>query len=123
MPSTETTAAGLPVLHVAGTLRDALAPEALARLGTEELAHFLAERRWFGAKGGTPRAVRFAEVIPLDWDDGSFALARLDVETADGAHHRYQLPLAVRTRGAPTAVLARVESASGDGLLFDAVED
>jgi trehalose synthase-fused probable maltokinase len=115
--------AGVPTLHVEGTLRDALAPEVLARLTTEDLARFLAGRRWFGAKGGAPRAARIANVIPLTWDDGSFAIARLDVETEAGVRQRYQLPLAVRDRGAPAAVLAQIESPSEEGLLFDAVED
>jgi len=124
MPSTAAdVAAGVPTLHVEGTLRDALAPEVLARLTTEDLARFLADRRWFGAKGGAPRAARIANVIPLTWDDGSFAIARLDVETEAGVRQRYQLPLAVRDRGSPAAVLAQVESPGGDGLLFDAVED
>ncbi|MDQ3997054.1 MAG: hypothetical protein M3303_08545 [Gemmatimonadota bacterium] len=127
MPRSPTTAAdaahGLPTLHVEGALRDALDREVLARLTTEDFARFLAERRWFAAKSGAPRAARIVSVIPLDWDDGSFAIARLDVETEDGAHQRYQLPLAVRDRGAPTSVLAHVESTRGDGLLFDAVED
>ena len=123
--STDAAAAahGAPTLHVEGTLRDALAPEVLAQLTTEHLARFIADRRWFAAKAGAPRAARVANVIPLAWDDGSFAMARLDVETASGEHQTYQLPLAVRARGAPNAVLAHVESREGDGLLFDAVED
>jgi trehalose synthase-fused probable maltokinase len=121
--ATTAAAAGVPTLHVDGSLRDALAPAALSQLGTEDLARFLTGRRWFGAKGGAPRAVRIASVVPLGWDDGSFAMARLDVETETGDRLQYQLPLAVRDRGAPTAVLANVESADGDGLLFDAVED
>ena len=127
MPRSPTTTADathvLPTLRVEGALRDALAPDVLARLTTDDLARFLAERRWFAAKSGAPRAARIVSVIPLDWDDGSFAIARLDVETEDAAHQRYQLPLAVRERGAPTGVLAHVESAGGDGMLFDAVED
>jgi trehalose synthase-fused probable maltokinase len=127
MPRSPTTAAdaahALPTLHVEGALRDALDREVLARLTTEDFARFLADRRWFAAKSGAPRAARVVSVIPLDWDDGSFAIARLDVETEDGAHQRYQLPLAVRERGAPTSVLAHVESTRGDGMLFEAVED
>jgi hypothetical protein len=69
------------VLHVGGSLRDALTLEALARLTTEDIVRFLADRRWFAAKAGTPRAARIASVVPLPWDDGSFAIARLDVET------------------------------------------
>jgi trehalose synthase-fused probable maltokinase len=112
-----------PVLHVAGKLQDALAPEVLAQLTTEDLTRFLAGRRWFAAKAGAPRAARITSVVPLSWDDDSFAIARLDVETESGARHCYQLPLAVRERAAPTEALAHVESPAGDGVLFDAVED
>jgi trehalose synthase-fused probable maltokinase len=112
-----------PVLHVAGKLHDALAPEVLAQLTTEDLTRFLAGRRWFAAKAGAPRAARITSVVPLAWDDASFAIARLDVETEAGARHCYQLPLAVRERAAPTEALAQVESPAGDGVLFEAVED
>ena len=112
-----------PVLHVAGKLHDALTPEVLAQLTTEDLTRFLAGRRWFAAKAGAPRTAHISSVIPLAWDDGSFAIARLDVETESGARHCYQLPLAVRERAAPTEALAQVESPAGDGVLFDAVED
>jgi maltose alpha-D-glucosyltransferase/alpha-amylase len=112
-----------PVLRVGGQLRDALALDLLSRLTTEDLARFLGGRRWFGAKGGAPRSARIASVVSLGWDDGSFAIARVEVETEAGARQRYQLPLAARDRGAPSAVLATVESPDGDGFLFDAVED
>src|SRR5688572_21417270 len=127
MTRASTTAAdathALPTIHVGGRLRDALAPEVLAQLTTEDLARFVADRRWFAAKAGAPRSARIASVIQLGWDDGSFAIARLDVETEGGAHQIYQLPLAVRGRGVPAGVLAHVESPAGDGVLFDAVED
>jgi trehalose synthase-fused probable maltokinase len=112
-----------PVLHVAGKLRDALTPEVLAQLTTDDLARFLIGRRWFAAKAGVPRAARISSVVPVTWDDGSFAIARVDVETDTGVRHTYQLPLAVRERAAPGETLAHVESAAGDGVLFDAVED
>ena len=116
-------ASARPVLHVAGKLRDALAPEVLAQLTTQDLTRFLAGRRWFAAKAGAPRRARIGSVIPLEWDDGAFAVARLEVEMESGERHCYQLPLAVRERAAPTEPLAQVESTEGEGVLFDAVED
>jgi trehalose synthase-fused probable maltokinase len=110
-------------VHVHGRLRDALSAQALGKLTTDDLVQFVAGRRWFAAKAGAPRAARIASVVPLAWDDGSFAVARLDVETASGAHQTYQLPLVVRERATPDAVLAQIESTEGEGLLFDAVED
>jgi trehalose synthase-fused probable maltokinase len=112
-----------PVLHVAGKLRDALAPAVLAQLTTEDLSRFLVSRRWFAAKAGALRSARIASVVHLAWDDGSFAVARVEVETESGARHCYQIPLAVRERAAPAEPLAQVESPAGDGVLFEAVED
>jgi hypothetical protein len=66
----------MPVLHVP-KLADALAPNELAKLGTDELVAFLAPRRWFGAKAGTPSSARVRHAIPLPWEGGRFAIARL----------------------------------------------
>ena len=49
----------MPALRVPH-LADALTPNELAKLGTDELVRFLAPRRWFGAKAGTPSAARAA---------------------------------------------------------------
>src|SRR4029079_15457967 len=75
-----------------------------------------------------PSSVRIGNVIPLAFDGGDFAIARLEVMASGGATHRYQLPLFVRDSESlegpkPKAVLARVVAPDGEGLLFDAVED
>ena len=118
----------MPALHVA-RLADALAPNELARLGTDALVAFLTPRRWFGAKAGTPSAARIRDAIALPWESGRFAVARLEVTTANAAEPKlYQLPLCVRSTDEigdtpPRSTLARVIAADGEGLLFDAVED
>ena len=118
----------MPTLHVP-RLTDALAPNELAKLGTDELVAFLAPRRWFGAKAGTPSAARIRDAIPLPWEGGRFAIARLEVTTANAAELKlYQLPLCVRSSeeigdAPPRSTLARVITDDGEGLLFDAVED
>ena len=109
-------------------LRDALQPNELTRLGTADLAAFLAPRRWFGAKTGAPRAARVRDVVTLPWEDGRFVIARLEVTTGTGNQALYQLPLCVRGNQEigdrrPKSVLARVEAGSEEGVLFDAVED
>lgn len=118
----------MSALHVP-RLADALAPNELAKLGTDELVRFLAPRRWFGAKAGTPSAARIRDAISLPWDDGRFAIARLEVTTANASEPKlYQLPLCVRSADEigdtpPRSTLARVIAGDGEGLLFDAVED
>ena len=109
-------------------LRDALLPNELARLGTDDIASFLTPRRWFGAKAGTPTAARVRDVVPLPWEDGRFAIARLEVATSAGTRAVYQVPLCVRGTEeigdrAPKSVLARVDAEGEQGLLYDAVED
>ncbi|HKN65779.1 MAG TPA: hypothetical protein VJW73_05845 [Gemmatimonadaceae bacterium] len=118
----------MPALQVP-RLADALAPNELAKLGTDELVRFLAPRRWFGAKAGAPSLARVRDVIPLPWEGGRFAIARLEVRTGSAAQPRlYQLPLSVRSvdeigDAPPRSTLARVVAGDGEGLLFDAVED
>ena len=130
----------LPTLHVDGGAELALTRHALATLDGEPLARFLAPRRWFGGKGGAVGRACIADVIPLDLAPPA-AVAVIEVGGApsatpgaapagsSGATQRYQLPLVVRQVGSdngasgPTAVLARVESAGGHALLFDATED
>ena len=117
-----------PTLRV-HALENALAPNELAKLGTPELVAFLAPRRWFGAKAGTPTAARIREVIPLPWEGGQFAITRLEVTTANGQTSLYQLPLCVRDNeeigdSQPKSIVARVVAEDGtEGTLFDAVED
>ncbi len=109
-------------LRVSGPLELALERRSLVLLEADGLKRFLMARRWFGGKAAEPRAIRVGSVIPLF--EGS-AVAKIEVEPAAGAPVTYQLPLAVR-RGDPdgiAAVLARVDSTSGRGCLFDAAED
>ena len=127
--ATDAHASGMmPVLRVLW-LADALLPNELAKLGTDELVAFLAPRRWFGAKAGTPSAARVRDAIALPWEGGRFAIARLEVTTPNAAAPKlYQLPLSLRSTdeigdAPPRSTLARVVAGDGEGLLFDAVED
>ena len=114
-------------LHV-NRLDDALATSELAKLGTQELVAFLTPRRWFGAKAGKPSSARVRDVIRLPWENGRYAIARLEVTTGSGDTKQYQVPLCVRSDdeigdAPPKSVIARVVAGDGEGLLFDAVED
>ena len=112
----------------APTLADTLSPNVLRTLTAADLAAFLVKRRWFGAKAGAPRETRVRDVVALPWEGGHFAVARLDVVSADGTATSYQLPLCVRSveeigDAPPAGIIARVSTTQGEGLLFDAVED
>ena len=109
------------------SLADALTPNELAKLDTGVLAEFLLSKRWFGAKAGKPSSARVRDVIPLPWEGGRFAIARLHVAT-EGGEQTYQLSLCVRGDEElgdrkPTSILTRVVADDEEGLLFDAVED
>ncbi|HWE41046.1 MAG TPA: putative maltokinase [Gemmatimonadaceae bacterium] len=125
------TTADLPTLRAPNGFTEALDAETLSQLGSDQLAAFLLERRWFGGKGRAPARVRISEVIRLR--GGSLrvgimvaAVARLDVDDAEGGTTSYQLPLAIVAEDAPcmpSAILARVDGGSKKGYLFDALED
>lgn len=111
--------------------RAALTLPVLEGLAGEPLVSFLRPRRWFGEKAATlvGADARFVGVVPLPWDDGRFAIARLEVG-GEGGIRSYQLPLALRRAGdplpddaRPPAALARVVWPGGDGELVDAVDD
>ena len=125
------TRADLPTLHASRGFTESLDAATLAQLTSDQLAAFLLERRWFGGKGRAPARVRIGEVVELR--GGSLrmgivfaAVARLDVEDAEGRTTSYQLPLAITTEDAPytpSAILARVDRGVDKGYLFDALED
>ncbi|HEY0970456.1 MAG TPA: putative maltokinase [Gemmatimonadales bacterium] len=117
-----------PVLELRGPPESALEQATLRALDTPALVSFLAGRRWFGAKGVTPRRVQVHDVVAVHEGDRRYAVARLEVELPDGRVERYQLPLAVVREDAPVpptaAVLADLRAADGArALLVDATAD
>lgn len=115
----------LPLVR-AGTIDGALDAAVLAQLSSADLEQFLRERRWFGAKGRRATSVAVADVVPVEHEGHRAAVARVEVGFGDETQV-YQLPLA--TCGAedgersPNAILARVATPRGAGLLYDAAED
>jgi len=114
-------------LHVT-KLADALDTTQLDTLSSDALIAFLTPRRWFGAKARKPSSARFRDAIRLPWENGRYAIARLEVTTGSGETKQYQVPLCVRSDdeigdAPPKSVIARVVAGDGEGLLFDAVED
>src|SRR5438874_11227772 len=92
----------------------------------EELLAFLSRQRWFAAKGTGVLSARIDAIIPLDWDEGAFAVARVAVAT-EAAEQSYHLPLAARPVRAdslpPRAVVASVDDRGQHMTVYDAVED
>lgn len=95
------------------------AVDALRGVGEAVLLEYIRQRRWFGAKGGAPSAVRVVHATPLPWEEGAYALLRVEVTTAQGAQ-LYQFPLAARAaRPGGSIAIADVGGLS----LFDATEE
>lgn len=115
-------------IHVS-RIDDALTLGCLGELRDASLLAYLTRQRWFGLKG-TAESARFVDVVPLPWDGGHrLGVGIVEVKTAT-ATARYQLPLSVRridatTLGAsaPTAVIAKLIAAEGEGSLIDATFD
>jgi trehalose synthase-fused probable maltokinase len=110
----------LPTLRVAEP-RQALDLETLGSIDPAHLARWVSARRWFGAKGAEPGAMRIAATVPFEWDGGSAVFAVLEVDLGEGRTDRYQLPLAV-SAGEGERPLARVELPDRAGALVDAAE-
>jgi maltose alpha-D-glucosyltransferase/alpha-amylase len=107
------------------------------------LPAWLAKQRWFGAKTRTIQRVHVAYWVQIPSNAGASilpgsavppastlgdALFFLEIEYADGAKDRYQLPLAFSSgaaveelrSGAPQSILAALDTPTGPAVLHDA---
>jgi maltose alpha-D-glucosyltransferase/alpha-amylase len=118
----------LPWLTLEEGLDRLFAPEYRHTLAHGVLAPFLRRQSWFR---GVSRDVVSIEVRESAKLGAAFHLAIVDVHYRDAGTESYTLPLKV-TRGeaalrvieeAPGSVMARVRTAEGDGVLFDALAD
>jgi len=91
---------------------------AIESITSDELVRYLANQRWFAAKGAVADGARIADVVVLPWGDGRFAVARAVVDVG-GVEQAYQLTLAARDQ-APRDVAARAALRPG---LYDATHD
>jgi len=97
-------------------------------LEQEVLAAYLVRQRWYRGKARELVGVRLVDWCKLG---GGFFLALADVAFEDGGHERYALTLKGITGAAagklaaevPAAVMARLRTASGEGVLCDALAD
>jgi len=104
--------------------REAQLRAAVLALRSDELLRFLARQRWFGAKGSTPTHAHIVDVIPLQWSDGAYGIARVNVRDA-ATEREYQLPIGLRddARIHGDAVIAKIDRAGRSLTLYDAVHD
>jgi trehalose synthase-fused probable maltokinase len=116
----------LATVRTHGRLGEALTLAALRGLEGEPLLRFLAEQRWFGAKGQSDLQVRFRDVVPVFVGEMDAAITRIEVVGADRSVVTYQLPLLVRRGDLRTlgdGALAAVEAGDERGLIVDAPRD
>jgi maltose alpha-D-glucosyltransferase/alpha-amylase len=97
----------------------------------EAIPRFLPGQRWFTARDTRVEAVRIEAMAEWSTRTGTWLLAVVGVETADGAPQSYLLPLALAWEGrdeetlhalAPVTV-ARVRQRARMGILYDAFAD
>jgi len=127
-----------PQLSVEGPWTLAVAPRPGSRL-EQVLPRVLRTRRWFAAKGRSITAARVVDraelPLPYYWHEGEelpaperALLTFVRVDYLDGEPETYALPLAWVPAAAgdrfaeehPAAVVARLETAAGTGVLVDA---
>jgi len=115
----------LPHLTTSGPWASILTGDGRAAL-EQILPGYLLPRRWFGSKARTIQAVRLVEAIPLDL---GVYLTLVNVLFTAGEPEIYVLPLAFAVgeqaetlrSERPNAVVANLQSAEGEGVLYDAV--
>src|SRR5689334_6044774 len=95
-----------------GGVERRIAVQAIGELSGEQLLGYLRAKRWYGGKAESGTAARVVSVIPLEWDNGAFAIARVSV-SGDGDAVHYQVPMAARSVKADSlpkgSVIASVE--------------
>ena len=95
------------------------------------LPAYVHPRRWFGAKTRQIGGAQIVDVLPLTGAVGAAYLTLVRLAYADGGSDSYVLPLSFAPheqaahwlRDVPHAVVARVASSGGEGVLFDAAFD
>jgi maltose alpha-D-glucosyltransferase / alpha-amylase len=121
--------AGEPELQISGITDWMSVLEGNGRRELEEsvMQGYVSRQRWFGGKSRTITAIKIE-----DWavfNQGASALVLIEVQYAEGAFDTYLITLGLLFgRGAaalreesPNAVIARVTSVAGDGVLHEAI--
>ena len=124
-----TSIADIPTIAVAGTWRRAIGVGTSRNALAAALPEILPSRRWYGSKSRRIRNVVIDDVIPLGGKT-STASAYVLLATVgffDGDPETYSIPIkyAADENAArdPSAILARVKSSEGEGLIVDGTQD
>src|SRR5579872_3695274 len=98
-----------------------LAAEGPAAIPCEEMAAWVFEQRWFGAKSREFAQFNVLDVVTLDAGPPLLALMLVEARLHAGTHDLYQLPFVTRERGdaREEAVIAHAE----DAVICDALQD
>ncbi|MFN2590451.1 MAG: maltose alpha-D-glucosyltransferase [Actinomycetota bacterium] len=117
----------LPVLQLEGDWRG-LFTEGGRGLLEEALPSYLAQRRWFRSKARKIKTAEVVDVIALLPGGGNGPISHVTfvhVEFTEGDPETYVVPLSYRVSGAENhevpahAVVAKLRTPAGEGLLFD----
>src|SRR6201994_3317829 len=82
-------------------------------LDLEELAEWLARRRWFGSKSRELPQVGVVDMPLLDPGPPQLRIALVEATFGTGAHEIYQVPVVIDGDSLPAE--ARIASLGGDG--------
>jgi maltose alpha-D-glucosyltransferase/alpha-amylase len=115
-----------------GSVRSAIAAATKAQLQHKVLAPYLADKRWFAAKGHRIERVEILEQGEMNTEQGNWQLTLIEVHCADLPPQLYFLPLAIcweeqadedRLQALAPWTLARVRQQDRTGLLYGAFGD
>ncbi len=118
----------IPLIKVSGSWDESFSGKRAEQFGKDVLAPYLSSSQWFGATRHSLRSVRIAERIMARVNGAYCHLLFLEVLYADGSGDTYFLPVAFGTRNKlermrdhPDALIARVKTDLGDGVIYDAL--
>jgi len=124
-----TTQADIPKVTIRGKWQSALEGLQLERLERTVFTDYLRRSRWFGGKALTISRVKVTLNLPIAVADTTVFLVFMEVSYVEGAAETYIVPLHFLAEGEarelqkdfPEGVIARLETDSGSGLLYDGI--
>lgn len=129
--SPEAHEAALPVLGLSGKWETLFAQRARRHLESDLLPAYLVRQRWFSGKARSLARLHLLDYVFLQTPEPLFCLAFVEVTYTAGAAEMYALLLGISADEAtqalvqtePQAVLARIRSPQGEGLLHAALSN